>query len=95
MGEAEKITVNCGEVLDISRVSELYAELDVILNQSSLIEMDVSKIERIDVAGIQLLISLRNKVKSSGHEVAWVEPSDNFLRSVRLIGLDGSLGLLE
>ena len=95
MSEAEKITVNCGEVLDISRVSELYAELDVVLNENSLIEMDVSKIERIDVAGIQLLISFRNQVKSSGHDVNWIAPSENFLRSVSLVGLDGQLGLLE
>lgn len=95
MSEADTITISCGDVLNISRVSEFYSELSMILNEKKPVQMDVSELERIDVAGIQLLLSFSQKVKNSGLSFQWSTPSENLLRSVSLVGLRDQLGFSE
>lgn len=95
MSESEAITVSCGEVLDISRVSEFYTELEMIINEGKSIELDASELERIDISGLQLLLSFYQKIKSSGHEFCWSSPSEQLVRSASLVGLDKLLGLSE
>ncbi len=92
VGDAEILTVNCGETLDISRVSEFYTELEMIINQQKSIEFDVSEIERIDISGLQLLLSFYQKINSSGLGFHWKNPSENLLRSASLVGLEDALG---
>ncbi len=95
VGDAEILTVNCGETLDISRVSEFYTELEMIINEKKPIEFDVSEIERIDISGLQLLLSFYQKINSSGLDFHWKNPSENLLRSASLVGLEGALGFSE
>lgn len=95
MSETEAITVNCGDTLDISRVSEFYTELEMVINEKKAIEFDASQIERIDIAGLQLLLSFHQKIESSGFNFRWINPSEHLLRSANLVGLDKPLGLSE
>ncbi|VAW87672.1 hypothetical protein MNBD_GAMMA18-2261 [hydrothermal vent metagenome] len=95
MSDAGTITVNCGDTLDISRVGELYTELEMIINEKKAIEFDASEIERIDTSGLQLLLSFYQKIKSSGFDFHWISPSEHLLRSASLVGLDKLLGLSE
>ncbi len=95
MSESEAITVTCGEVLNISRVGELYTELSMVLNENKPVEVDASSLERIDIAGIQLLLAFRQKVVSSGLDFSWQSPSENLIRAATLVGLAQRLGLSE
>ena len=93
MSDSDTITVSCGEVLDIARVSEFYTELTMILNEEKPIEIDASQLERIDISGIQVLLAFYQKVKSSGFDISWSNPSESMLRSAKLVGLQEQLGL--
>ena len=93
MSNSDTITVSCGEVLDIARVSEFYTELTMILNEEKPIEIDASQLERVDISGIQVLLAFYQKVKSSGFDISWSNPSESILRSAKLVGLQEQLGL--
>ena len=95
MGKADAIIVSCGEVLDISRVGEFYSELNMILNEEKPVQVDISKLDRIDIAGIQLLLSFSEKVNSLGLGFQWSAPSESLLRAVKLVGLAEQLGFSE
>ena len=95
MSNSDTITVSCGEVLDISRVGEFYTELTMILNEEKPIEIDASLLERIDISGLQVLLAFYQKVKSSGLDINWCNPSESMLRAATLVGLQDQLGLSE
>lgn len=95
MSKSDTITVSCGDVLNIARVGEFYTELTMILNEEKPIEVDASQLERIDISGMQVLLAFYQKAKSSGLEFSWGNPSDSFLRSAELVGLQQQLGLSE
>jgi len=93
MTASESLVVECGEMLDISRVSEFYAELKMVLEDDKAIELDGSKIERIDTAGLQLLVTFCQQLKAKNRPVQWREPSEALQRSAQLVGLVDELGL--
>ena len=81
--------------MNIARVAEFYSELTMILNEEKPVEVDASELERIDISGMQLLLAFYLKAKSSGLDISWGNPSDGFLRSAKLVGLEKQLGLSE
>lgn len=93
MADSENLVVDCGETLDISRVSEFYAELKMVLDENQPVDLDCSKIERVDTAGLQLLTVFSQKLKSNSLDLSWIEPSDVLKRSAQLLGLTEELGL--
>ena len=83
-----------GEILDISRVGDMKAMLQALLDQGhSLIVLEAGDISRIDTSGVQLLLSFINKAKAMSTEISWENTSDAFCRSVELLGLREDLRL--
>jgi anti-anti-sigma factor len=52
------------------------------------VALDVSAVEAIDSAGVQLLISLRVQLAQSGGELQLVSPSAAVLDALQVFGLD-------
>lgn len=57
--------------------------------------VDGSAVERIDTAGLQMLLSFAKYQGTRGKPVLWVAASPELLRSSQLLGLAGMLGLPE
>ena len=93
MTASEDLVVECGEMLDISRVSEFYAELKMVIEEEKPVELDGSKVERIDTAGLQLLVAFCQQLKTENRGMRWHEPSEALKRSAQLLGLMDELGL--
>ena len=87
MSEQQRLEIDCGESLTIADVGKLYAELLLPLVEGKQVSLDVSKIERIDTAAIQLLYAFCKEVRIQGYSVKWNQPSQTFCECVRLSGL--------
>jgi phospholipid transport system transporter-binding protein len=57
--------------------------------------VDGSAVERIDTAGLQLLLSFVKHQASRGKAVQWVASSPELIRGSQLLGIAGLLGLPE
>jgi anti-anti-sigma regulatory factor len=57
--------------------------------------IDGSKVERIDTAGLQLLVAFAQLQKSAGRVLRWCGSSDVLILGSRTLGLDAVLGLPE
>ena len=55
--------------------------------------LDLSEIEEIDSAGVQLLWWLKRNVEQSGHALALVDPSPAVVEVLDLLKLTGTFGL--
>ncbi len=88
-----EVLVDCGEALGIADVGDLYATLLTEIAEGHTIKFDVSKIERIDGAALQLIYAYAKESISQGNPLNWDSPSEAFLRSARLLGLLSAMNL--
>jgi anti-anti-sigma factor len=65
----------------------LISELQPVVRAQS-VTLDMRNIERIDAAGIAVLISLYGEARMSGHEFAIVNASHRVAEILELVGLD-------
>lgn len=79
--------IECGEALGIADVGDLYAKLLTEVAEGNVIRFDISQLERIDAAALQMLYAYSKEAEKQGHVLIWEAPSEAFLRSTRLLGL--------
>ncbi|MFW5427161.1 MAG: lipid asymmetry maintenance protein MlaB [Methylophagaceae bacterium] len=77
----EKI-IDCGDALGISGVGDLHTQILMELSEGYEIQFNVSQVERIDAAALQMLYAF-----SKEQTLEWNEPSEAFIRSAKLLGL--------
>jgi len=89
-----KTTITLPEKLDISQVDSIKDRMDKTLSKDATqVEVNADKVERIDSAGIQLLLSFIAAVKEAGKEVHLLKPSDELLAAAEMLGTTELLGL--
>lgn len=92
---ADKTSFSCGESLDIQQASALYKRLQKSVEKALRIELKSDSVKKADTAGLQMLVSLRNELKTLGGDIVWKKPSEELIQSAELLGLAGCLGLPE
>ena len=89
--QEETVVIECGESLNIAGVGDLYAELLALLAEGKQVAFNVSQVERIDAASLQMLYAFSKEAAEQGNPLAWDQPSDAFCSSVKLLGLEQML----
>jgi len=84
---SDKATFTLPEQMDIAHVESIKDRMDKTLEKKvSIIEVKAEKVERMDSAGMQLLLSFRMAIIDSGKEMTLVKPSDDLLAAAELLG---------
>jgi ABC-type transporter Mla MlaB component len=92
----QKITlIECGEVLAIANVADMYTKVLSHMADGYLVQFDVSRIERIDTAAIQMIYAFSKEAAKQGHALNWQDASETFIRNVKSIGLAAKMNLAE
>ncbi|CAK0775176.1 putative STAS domain-containing protein [Gammaproteobacteria bacterium] len=81
-----------GEFLVIQEVMSLFDTLKQILIRESVLQLEISRLERVDGAGVQLLCALVKEANTVGARIEWVGHSDALQESARRMGLASFLG---
>ena len=89
-GEAK---IECGEVVDISTASDLYQQLNNVLQQEGPVTLNAESIERIDTAALQMFVCFVQEVQRRNRQVHWQSPTEALLRSANHLGLKQVLHL--
>lgn len=95
MSDQEITVIDCGEVLAIANVAEMYTQALSGLADGHLIHFDVSKIERIDTAAIQMIYAFSKEAAKQGHVLQWQDASETFVRNVKTLGLAAMINLAD
>lgn len=85
--------VDFGEMLTIANVGEIYAQLLALMADGKSVSLDCSKIERIDTAGLQLLLAYAKEAENQSLPLDWQAPSESFVQSASSLGLASMLNL--
>ena len=90
---SDRINFHCGDRLSIEHVERLYSEMESALTSDVDIELNASDVNYCDTAGLQLVVSLRQKLQVTGHDIYWSGSSDCLNETAGYLGLRASLGL--
>jgi ABC-type transporter Mla MlaB component len=94
--ESDKTLINemvFGDVLDITMALEYYGQLKQYLNDNKKIVLNAGKIERIDGAGLQLIVAFIMEAKKLNLQVSWSGKSENFKKNADILGVSEKLAL--
>lgn len=80
--------VNCGEQLTIAQCSDIYTQLLTAMAEGQAVSIDISAIERVDTAGLQLLYGFQRDAEAQGLVTIWSEASNVFCDAVDTLGMD-------
>lgn len=85
--------IECGDALGIADVGDLYAKLLTELAEGNSIRFNVSEIERIDAAALQMMYAYSKEAEKQGNTLEWQQPSEAFFRSAQLLGLATAMNI--
>jgi len=80
-------------ILTIAEVEMLHKKLQDLLQHDGDIQIDASKVQMIDTAGLQLLLVFNMALQKQQKSISWITPSPTFQETAALIGLSSHLGL--
>ena len=90
---SEAMTIDFGEVMDISFAAKLHAQLKDDVEKNSTVNFLTSELTRIDASCLQVVASFMGYAKENEIKVEWVTPSDVVIEASRLTGLSDVLEL--
>lgn len=79
--------LDCGEQLTITQLESWYVQCLKILLAGNNVFIDVSRLQRIDTAALQLLYRFQQQAEKYDIQVHWSVMSDSFQDAVSLSGL--------
>lgn len=80
--------IQCSEQFTIRHCTDTYAQLLMAMAEGQAVSIDISQIERIDTAALQLLYAFQREAKAQGLVTIWSEASKVFCDAVDILGMD-------
>jgi anti-anti-sigma regulatory factor len=87
MSDKEITLIDCGDSLGIANVGDMYTRVLSSLAEGQIIQFDVSKIERIDTAAMQMIYAFSKEAGKHGKVLLWDGASEAFVHSAKILGL--------
>lgn len=84
--------ISCGRALTIATVGELHPKLCSTLGGTSAVAVDVSQVDSVDAAGMQLLMTYRQDAMAQNVKVTWMTPSEAMRQAAKTLGMEQILG---
>ena len=91
---SQKCSFSCGRSLDIPQAEKLQKRLLAALEKNCDIELTGESVERVDTAGLQLLLAFQKAVNQQGSKITWKLPSEILINSARKLGIAEELRLI-
>ena len=90
----KKVSLSCGKYLDIAHVADIKSRVNKAFEKSGEVFMiSADKIERVDSAGIQLLLVTSRKCRKHKIDFKIVKYSAVFHSAIELLGLTEHLSI--
>ncbi|MER2493852.1 STAS domain-containing protein [Catenovulum sediminis] len=75
----------------VAQAQQIKLDLLALKRTNQAIRLDLSKVERIDTAVLQLIVGLRQDCKSENIPMTIIAGSERFIEACRFVGLDNLL----
>ena len=93
MFKCQTVTIDFGEILDISFAAKFHTQLKEEVKNKSAVNFITSDLTRIDASCLQVLASFMGYAKENEIAVHWEKPCEVIMEATRLTGLTEILEL--
>ena len=83
------------KTLHISHAERLRDELESLLDSDANIRLDISDVETVDTASLQILCALKTSLLASKGEIEWLGTSPALLAAAQRLGVQEFLDLRQ
>lgn len=91
--DTEKKVIDCGVELTISKAADLHHQLQTATHESLLVELKAGAVEKVDSAGLQVIVSAFKEIEKTSGKISWDAPSDVLRQAANTLGLSPFVGL--
>lgn len=77
-------------IIEISQWKEKFLEQVMM---SSVLDLDITPLKKIDSAGIQLLFVVRRALQKNKGDINWLGSSDVLIKNAKWLGMSDALGI--
>jgi len=84
-----------GAEVTIADAGQLKSGLEKLLNDTEVVILDISAVQRIDTAGLQVIAAFIRERESQGRQCQWQGAAPAVTAAIKLLGLDAVLKLPE
>lgn len=83
------------EDLTISHVQSLQDKLESAIGDDAYdaLEIEADGVQKVDTAGLQVLLVLANAARERHIKLSWVKPSENLCAAASTLGLESALNM--
>lgn len=85
------VAIELEPVLNAARGVQLHASLAAVVESTSNVRLDGSKVERVETLALQTILSFMNTRSASGRSTEWSAVSTELRRASHILGLTESL----
>jgi ABC-type transporter Mla MlaB component len=79
--------IDFGEKLSITHCAEIYPQLMQAMAEGRAVSLNVSRVDQVDTAAVQLLFSFQRDAVTRGLVTIWSKPSKVFCDAVDTLGM--------
>lgn len=95
MQVSEGLILDLPAEITIQNVTQLKADWQMLIGQMPLLTIDAAAVQRIDTAGVQLLLAFVQEAEAKQSTIKWKDCPDPMLEVVDLLGLRQGLGIAQ
>lgn len=89
--QGDRTRIVLASQLDVANSLQLKKELGKVFRRKSPFEIDGASVERVDTAGLQVLVAFRAEARNRDIDLVWAAASDTLRKSAKLLGLTNVL----
>lgn len=90
-----KTQITLGPILDVANSGDFRKQLEKMFRRKAPFELDGSAVERVDTAGLQVLLAFSQEARNRDIGLQWLATSDALKTASSFLGLSGELGIDE
>jgi ABC-type transporter Mla MlaB component len=84
-----------GEIFDITMALQYHEQLNELLNDQKQISLNAEKVEKVDGAGLQILLAFFIVAEKLNLQVVWTGASEIFLKNAEVLGISEKIGFAK
>lgn len=83
------------ERMDIAAAESTHVTLENVIQQGKPVSLSAANVNKLDTAGVQLLVGFFTEAKNQHIDIEWQDPSETILNTFTFLSLSDQVGLGE
>ena len=90
---SDVVVIELPERMDIAAAESTHVTLENVIQEGKPVSLSAANVNKLDTAGVQVLVGFFTEAQNHHINVAWQEPSETILNTFTFLSLSDQVGL--